>query len=91
MKILKKESLGKNTECRQCGRQMPGPMLRTRHVRKEQRAKAVTWALIHFMGLSGLSQGWLSASIGLTYPAATSLRPAVDAKGHSADGEVSKS
>lgn len=70
---------------------MPGPMLRTRRVRKEQRAKAVTWALIHFMGLSGLSQGRLPASIGLTSPAATSLRPAVDAKGHSADGEVSKS
>lgn len=57
-----------------------GPMLRTRHVRKKQRAKAVTWALIHSMGLSGLSQGRLPANTGLTSPAPASLSPAVDAK-----------
>lgn len=72
----------------ECGRQMSltdafsvwGPVLRMRPVRKEQRAKAVAWALIHFMGLSGLSQGRLPANTGLTSPAATSLRPAVNAK-----------
>ena len=50
----------------------PGPMLRMRYMRKKQRAKAVTWALIHLRGLSGLSQGRLPANTGLTSPAPTS-------------------
>lgn len=45
-----KESLRKDTEWQtRCGDavSVSGPVFRTRHVRKEQRAKAVPQALIH--------------------------------------------
>lgn len=70
---------------------MPGPMLRTRRVRKEQRAKGSDLGTNSFYGTLWALAGQAASQLGLTSPAATSLRPAVDAKGHSADGEVSKS
>lgn len=66
-------------------------VLRARHARKEQKAKASIQITIYSLGFFGLSWARLLANVSLTSPAPTSIRPAVDAKWHSPDGEVSKS